>query len=119
MPWRRAIASVAFRWQDVLESGYPGPGHTESGWLNRAIFALPGSETSRLRGLGVGATAPLVIRGRAPVLGWAPQILPAASDDLAMRVLDLYQHRDSALARLYALVSKPARWRRAAVSPAT
>jgi len=87
-----------FDGQDVLESGYPGPGHTESGWLNRAIFALPGSETSRLRGLGVGATAPLVIRGRAPVLGWAPQILPAASDDLAMRVLDLYQHRDAALA---------------------
>ena len=31
-----------FDGQDVLESGYPGPGHTESGWLNRAILALPG-----------------------------------------------------------------------------
>jgi uncharacterized protein (DUF1501 family) len=87
-----------FDGQDVLESGYPGPGNTESGWLNRAIFALPTAETSRQRGLGVGATAPLVIRGPAPVLGWAPQILPAASDDLAMRVLELYQRRDAALA---------------------
>ncbi len=37
-------------------------------------------------------------RGPASVLGWAPQVLPGASDDLAMRVLDLYRHRDPALA---------------------
>src|SRR5262249_38807696 len=30
-----------FDGQDVLESGYPGPGAVQSGWLNRAIGALP------------------------------------------------------------------------------
>jgi uncharacterized protein (DUF1501 family) len=87
-----------FDGQDVLESGFPGPGHTESGWLNRALVALPSREAAPVRGLGVGAIAPLTLRGSAPVLGWAPQGLPTAGDDLAMRVLDLYTHRDPALA---------------------
>jgi uncharacterized protein (DUF1501 family) len=86
-----------FDGQDVLESGYPGPGRTDSGWLNRALAALPSSEHRR-RGLGVGATAPLVIRGPAPALGWAPPGgLAPAGDDLAQRVLDLYAHRDPPL----------------------
>ena len=33
-----------FDGQDVLESGMPGPGRTESGWLNRAVAALPKGE---------------------------------------------------------------------------
>ena len=42
--------------------------------------------------------APLVIRGAAPVLGWAPLAGPAAAgDDLTRRVLDLYARRDPAL----------------------
>ena len=91
-----------FDGQDVLESGYPGPNRTDSGWLNRAIALLPaggGAPTRGTpeRGLGVGVTAPLVMRGPAPVLGWAPQGLPNAGDALAMRALDLYAHRDPAL----------------------
>jgi uncharacterized protein (DUF1501 family) len=86
-----------FDGQDVLESGYPGPGLTDSGWLNRALGALPHSE-HRIRGLGVGAIAPLVIRGPAPALGWAPPGgLAPAGDDLGQRVLDLYSHRDPLL----------------------
>jgi uncharacterized protein (DUF1501 family) len=86
-----------FDGQDVLESGYPGPGRTDSGWLNRVLGALPPSQR-RLRGLGVGTTAPLVIRGPASALGWAPPGgLAPASDDLAQRVLDLYTHRDPLL----------------------
>jgi uncharacterized protein (DUF1501 family) len=87
-----------FDGQDVLESGFAGPGHTESGWLNRAVFALQSSEPARRRGLGVGAAPPLVMRGPAPALGWAPQVLPPAGEDLAQRVLDLYTHSDPALA---------------------
>jgi uncharacterized protein (DUF1501 family) len=87
-----------FDGQDVLESGYAGPGRTESGWLNRALFSLQTTDSPHPRGLGVGAAPPLVMRGPASVLGWAPQILPGASDDLAMRVLDLYRRRDAALA---------------------
>src|SRR5437588_5515917 len=48
--------------------------------------------------LAVGATAPLVLRGAAPTLGWAPVALPQADDDTAARLLELYRHRDPALA---------------------
>src|SRR5262249_54420919 len=30
-----------FDGQDVLESGYSGPGRVQSGWLNRALLTLP------------------------------------------------------------------------------
>lgn len=87
-----------FDGQDVLESGHAGPGFVQSGWLNRAIEALPKGERIAVKGgLAVGPSTPLIMRGAAPVLGWAPQILPAASDDLAARVMDLYAHRDPML----------------------
>ena len=89
-----------FDGQDVLESGYPSQGRTDSGWLNRAVAYLPASErVSPARGLGIGPVAPLVMRGPAPVLGWAPQLLPTAGEDLAARVLNLYTHRDPMLAQ--------------------
>ncbi|WP_342361246.1 DUF1501 domain-containing protein [Terrarubrum flagellatum] len=89
-----------FDGQDVLESGQPKVGLTQSGWLNRALAALPPGERIAQKGaLGVGPIAPLVARGPAPVLGWAPQTLPRADDDLAMRVMDLYARKDQALAR--------------------
>jgi uncharacterized protein (DUF1501 family) len=86
-----------FDGQDVLESGFAGPGRVQSGWLNRALEGLPKGEhvTS---GLAVGATTPLVLRGAAPTVGWVPVNLPPAADDTAARLLDLYQHRDPALA---------------------
>jgi len=88
-----------FDGQDVLESGFPGPGHVATGWLNRALESLPpGDRVATLGGLAVGPSTPLVIRGAAPVLGWAPQSLPEPGDGLAARVLDLYQHRDPVLA---------------------
>lgn len=88
-----------FDGQDVLESGQPGPGRLDTGWLNRAIALLPAGDRIALRGgLGIGSIAPLVIRGEAPVLGWAPQSLPKAEDSTAGRILDLYRHTDPALA---------------------
>jgi uncharacterized protein (DUF1501 family) len=86
-----------FDGQDVLESGFAGPGRVQSGWLNRALEALPKGEPVT-RALAVGPTTPLVLRGAAPTVGWAPVALPQADDGTAMRLLDLYQHRDSALA---------------------
>jgi uncharacterized protein (DUF1501 family) len=86
-----------FDGQDVLESGYAGPGHIESGWLNRALGALPSGERISARGLAVGPATPLILRGKVPVLGWAPRLAMAAPDDLANRVMDLYAHRDPAL----------------------
>ncbi len=87
-----------FDGQDVLESGYPGPGRTESGWLNRAILGLPRGERIAQSGLAVGAVSPLVMRGGAPVLGWAPSVVPTADEELSRRVLDLYTQRDPVLA---------------------
>jgi uncharacterized protein (DUF1501 family) len=90
-----------FDGQDVLESGYAGPGKVQSGWLNRALEVLPKSERVGERvmsGLAIGPTTPLLLRGAAPTLAWAPAALPQAADDTAARLLDLYRHRDPALA---------------------
>lgn len=88
-----------FDGQDVLESGFAGAGQTQSGWLNRAIAALPAGQRVNLKSsLAVGPTAPLIMRGPAPTLGWAPEALPEAGDDLSRRLLDLYQHTDPKLA---------------------
>src|ERR1700754_2330081 len=85
-----------FDGQDVLESGYAGPGRVQSGWLNRALESLPKGERVT-SALAVGPTTPLVLRGAAPTVGWAPVALPQADDDTAMRLVDLYRHRDPAL----------------------
>jgi uncharacterized protein (DUF1501 family) len=87
-----------FDGQDVLESGFAGPGRVQSGWLNRAVEALPRGDRVA-SALAVGPTAPLVLRGGAPTVGWAPVTLPQADDDTAMRLVDLYTHRDPALAQ--------------------
>jgi len=86
-----------FDGQDVLESGFAAPGRVQSGWLNRALEVLPRGERV-MRGLAVGPTTPLVLRGAAPTVGWAPAALPQAADDTAMRLVELYSHRDPALA---------------------
>jgi len=85
-----------FDGQDVLESGQPGPGRTDTGWLNRALLELPKGPRARA-GLGVGASTPLVLRGPAPITGWAPSQLAHAGGDLALRLRDLYGARDPAL----------------------
>ncbi len=87
-----------FDGQDVLESGFAGPGRVQSGWLNRVLEALPRGERVT-SGLAVGPTTPLVLRGAAPTVGWAPVSLPQADDDTAMRLVELYGHRDPALAQ--------------------
>jgi uncharacterized protein (DUF1501 family) len=105
-----------FDGQDVLESGVARPGGIDTGWLNRALVALASDGHVDLRGtsaLGVGAVTPLVVRGKAPVLSWAPQKLLPASDDTQGRLLDLYQHTDPKLA-----VALQARMRLAALGPA-
>ncbi len=89
-----------FDGQDVLESGQAGPGRTESGWLNRLIASLPTGEGISQRGvLGVGVVPPLVVRGEAPILGWAPPRMARAGQDLIQRLEDLYGQRDPGLAR--------------------
>jgi uncharacterized protein (DUF1501 family) len=90
-----------FDGQDVLESGLPKPGSAETGWLNRAFGAIEPAARIDLKGaLAVGPVTPLVVRGPAPVLSWTPQRIMPANEDTLMRLIDLYQHADPALARV-------------------
>ena len=89
-----------FDGQDVLESGYPVPGHNESGWLNRALNALPAAQKTRIRGIAGGNLTPLTLRGPAEVLGWSPGSLRDNDGDLVPRVMDLYRQTDPVLAKV-------------------
>jgi uncharacterized protein (DUF1501 family) len=90
-----------FDGQDVLESGLAGPGRVQSGWLNRALEVLPRGERVT-SGLAVGPTTPLILRGAAPTVAWAPVAVPQAAEDTAMRLMDLYSQRDPALGKALA-----------------
>jgi uncharacterized protein (DUF1501 family) len=92
-----------FDGQDVLESGLSKAGTSDSGWLNRALAGLAPSgrvEPNGSKAFGVGPVTPLVVRGPAPVLSWAPQRILPASADTAQRLLDLYRHSDPKLANV-------------------
>lgn len=87
--------------QDVLESGHPRPGTSDTGWLNRALASLEPGERVTGRGgsaVSIGVTAPLIVRGPANVVSWKPTSRSQTSDDTLMRLLDLYRHTDPALA---------------------
>src|SRR5438477_2977015 len=102
MLWRRLIGERShFDGQDVLESGLPGPGTADTGWLNRALSALAPGGPMPARGrqaFAIGPITPLVMRGPAPVLSWMPPRLPPVSVDTVMRLLDLYRHTDPVFA---------------------
>jgi uncharacterized protein (DUF1501 family) len=94
-----------FDGQDLLESGLPKVTPSDSGWLNRALSGLapggpvdPKGSSKGSRIFAVGPVTPLVARGPAPILSWAPQQIMPASEDTMARLLDLYQHRDAKLA---------------------
>ena len=87
-----------FDGQDVLESGFAGPGRVQSGWLNRALEGLPKGERvdeRRLRSARPRRWCCAALRRRS---AGRRSTLPPAADDTAARLLDLYQHRDPALA---------------------
>ena len=93
-----------FDGQDVLESGLPGVAPSDSGWLNRALAALPAAgRTEPHKGLAMGAVVPLVMRGSAPVLSWTPKAnnLPLREQTIE-RLMDLYAHTDPGLAKAFA-----------------
>src|SRR6185312_12742555 len=80
-----------FDGQDVLENGTVRPHAVQTGWLNRALAAMPvrgGAE--RERGVALGQNIPLVMRGPAAVTSWSPSKLAALDDDTLQRITDLY-----------------------------
>ena len=79
-----------FDGQDVLESGTLHPHASQSGWLNRALAALPGPLTPSERGVALGQNIPLAMRGPAAVTSWSPARLAALDEDTLQRLTDLY-----------------------------
>lgn len=88
-----------FDGQNVLETGYAVPHAVETGWLNRALAAIPaGKAPEKERGISLAATAPLVMRGPAAVTSWSPSRLAPLDDDTLQRISDLYS-RDPVLGK--------------------
>lgn len=88
-----------FDGQNVLETGYPQPHAVATGWLNRALAAMPaGLATEKERGISIAPSAPLVMRGPAAVTSWSPSRLAPLDDDTLQRISDLYS-RDPLLGR--------------------
>jgi uncharacterized protein (DUF1501 family) len=75
-----------FEAQDLLEAG--AEQRLSSGWLNRALQAMPGTSQAR-PGLAVGTGVPLLLRGPAPVGSYAPPGLDRPSEDLMHRLAEL------------------------------
>ena len=83
--------------QNVLESGELRPQGSTSGWMNRALTALP-ARKSREAGVALGANVPLAMRGPAEVASWSPTKIAALDESTLARVTDLYA-RDPLLSR--------------------
>jgi len=81
-----------FDGQDVLENGYARAHAVQTGWLNRALAAVPveGAVSRKELGVALGQNVPLVMRGAAPVASWSPSKLAALDDDTLARITDLY-----------------------------
>ena len=71
--------------QDYLESG--ADHRLTSGWLNRAVEAMPGHRPNTA--LAVGVTVPLMLRGAAPVGTYATTSYQALAPELYARIADL------------------------------
>lgn len=76
-----------FEAQDVLESGAAVVYGTSSGFLNRALEAMP---AGKIEALSVGATAPLILRGKVQTGSWSPGAAGEGSPRLPGILGDLY-----------------------------
>ncbi|WP_439595237.1 DUF1501 domain-containing protein [Falsiroseomonas sp.] len=77
-----------FEAQDLLESG--SGQRMASGWLNRALQALPAGQQART-GLAIGTGVPLLLRGPVPVGAYAPPGLDRPAPELMYRLAALQQ----------------------------
>ena len=76
-----------FDGQNVLETGGTAPYQVGDGWLNRLVAMLP---RARDEAIAFASTVPMALRGAADVTSYAPSALPQPSDDLLLRVGQLY-----------------------------
>ncbi|HWT09841.1 MAG TPA: DUF1501 domain-containing protein [Roseomonas sp.] len=73
--------------QDLLESG--ADQRLASGWLNRALSAVPARPGAQPNGLAVGTDLPLLMRGPTPIGTYAPRGNGQPSPDLLARIAEL------------------------------
>jgi uncharacterized protein (DUF1501 family) len=73
-----------FEAQDLLESG--AAQRLSSGWLNRALSAMPRTGGRTYNGLSVGLDVPLLMRGPVMVQNYAPAGVMPVNDDLMARI---------------------------------
>jgi uncharacterized protein (DUF1501 family) len=81
-----------FEAQDYLESG--ADHRMTSGWLNRAVGALPLAAADQRpdgEALAVGVSVPLLLRGPAQVANWAPHGFSQPAADLYLTIAALNQ----------------------------
>lgn len=79
-----------FDGQDVLESGSEKVLASRDGWLNRALQTVNGVEAA-----AVGGALPLVLRGDAHAVSWAPSFLPEPDDDTLQRLMRMYENDEA------------------------
>ena len=76
-----------FDGQNVLETGGLSPYQIKDGWMNRLVGLLPRAKDEAI---AFAPTVPLALRGPNEVASYAASALPQASDDLMIRVSQLY-----------------------------
>jgi uncharacterized protein (DUF1501 family) len=79
-----------FEAQDVLETGAAHVYGTETGWLNRTLEAI--APARKVEGLSVGATAPLILRGKVQAASWSPGKGVDETARLPTLLQDLYRN---------------------------
>jgi uncharacterized protein (DUF1501 family) len=73
-----------FEAQDYMESGTDH--RMTSGWLNRAVLAMPAKPPGPEAALSVGMSTPLLMRGPANIGSWAPPSFSQPDPDLYTRI---------------------------------
>ena len=86
-----------FDGQNVLETGGSAPYQVKTGWMNRLVGMLPRSGKPAI---AFAPTVPAALRGDVEVTSYAPSNLPQASDDLLLRVEQMYS-KDAQLHALW------------------
>jgi uncharacterized protein (DUF1501 family) len=74
--------------QNLMETGGTRPYALQSGWLNRAVSALPQADASTA--VAVASAMPTVLIGPAKTGSYSPAKLPDVPPDTASRILRMY-----------------------------
>lgn len=91
-----AVPAIATRYrershfdaQNLLENGTGKAFGADDGWLNRALAGF-GDPDARL-GMALGYSVPLLLQGAAPLVTWAPSVLPPVDPDFLGRLSQVY-----------------------------